>query len=34
MNRLEQRDFLKEIDFTPEDLTYLLDLGAELKAAK
>ena len=34
MNRLEQRDFLKEIDFTPEDLTYLLDLSAELKAAK
>ncbi len=34
MNRLEQRDFLKEIDFTPEDLTYLLDLAAELKAAK
>ena len=34
MNRLEQRDFLKEIDFTPEDLTYLLNLAAELKAAK
>ena len=34
MNRLERRNFLKEIDFTPEDLTYLLDLAAWLKAAK
>ena len=33
-NRLYQRDFLKEIDFTPEDLTYLLDLAAQLKQAK
>ena len=34
MNRLQQRDFLKETDFTPEDLTYLLDLAANLKQAK
>lgn len=34
MNRLQHRDFLKEIDFTPEDLTYLLDLAANLKQAK
>ncbi|MBD5538416.1 MAG: ornithine carbamoyltransferase [Desulfovibrio sp.] len=34
MNRLAGRDFLKEIDFTPEDLVYLLDLAARLKAAK
>lgn len=34
MNRLSNRDFLKEIDFTPEDLTYLLDLAASLKKAK
>ncbi|WP_304473464.1 ornithine carbamoyltransferase [uncultured Desulfovibrio sp.] len=34
MNRLERRNFLKEVDFTPEDLTYLLDLAAWLKAAK
>lgn len=33
-NRLYHRDFLKEIDFTPEDLTYLLDLAAQLKQAK
>ena len=33
-NGLYQRDFLKEIDFTPEDLTYLLDLAAQLKSAK
>ena len=33
-NRLHQRDFLKEIDFTPEELTYLLDLAAQLKQAK
>ena len=33
-NRLHQRDFLKEIDFTPEDLSYLLDLAAQLKRAK
>ena len=34
MNRLQKRDFLKETDFTPEDLTYLLDLAANLKQAK
>ncbi|MDO5536013.1 MAG: ornithine carbamoyltransferase [Desulfovibrionaceae bacterium] len=34
MNRLSRRDFLKETDFTPEDLTYLLELAARLKAAK
>ena len=34
MNRLQGRDFLKEEDFTPEDLTYLLDLAAALKLAR
>lgn len=34
MNRLAGRDFLKEIDFTPDDLCYLLDLAAFLKEAK
>lgn len=34
MNRLQGRDFLKEEDFTPEDLTYLLDLAVALKAAR
>ncbi len=33
-NKLYQRDFLKETDFTPEELTYLLDLAAQLKQAK
>ena len=33
-NRLYHRDFLKETDFTSEDLTYLLDLAADLKRAK
>ena len=33
-NMLYQRDFLKETDFTPEELTYLLDLAAQLKQAK
>lgn len=33
-NKLYQRDFLKETDFTPEELTYLLDLAAQLKKAK
>jgi ornithine carbamoyltransferase len=32
--RLSNRDFLKEIDFTAQELTGLLDLAAELKAAK
>ena len=34
MNRLFRRDFLKETDFTPDELTYLVDLAARLKAAK
>src|SRR5450756_374614 len=28
------RSFLKEVDFTKEEFTYLVDLAAELKAAK
>ena len=28
MSRLTNRDFLKETDFTSEDLIYLLDLAA------
>ncbi|MCS6846779.1 MAG: ornithine carbamoyltransferase [Anaerolineae bacterium] len=31
---LRNRSFLKELDFTPEELRYLLDLARELKAAK
>ena len=31
---LSERDFLKEIDFTRDELQYLIDLAAELKAAK
>ena len=31
---LRHRSFLKELDFTPEELTFLLRLSAELKAAK
>ncbi|MBO4742173.1 MAG: ornithine carbamoyltransferase [Bacteroidales bacterium] len=31
---LKNRSFLKLLDFTPEEITYLLDLAAELKAAK
>jgi ornithine carbamoyltransferase len=31
---LRGRDFLKEIDFTREEFVHLLDLAAELKAAK
>ncbi len=34
MNRLHGKDFLKELDFGPEDLTYLLDLAARLKKDK
>ena len=30
----KQRDFLKEIDFTRDELQHLIDLAAELKAAK
>ena len=33
-NKLYQRDFLKETDFTPEELTYLLALAAQLMQAK
>ena len=33
-SNLRGRDFLKEIDFTAEELQHLLDLAAELKAAK
>jgi ornithine carbamoyltransferase len=31
---LRQRDFLKEFDFTGEEMQYLLDLSAQLKTAK
>ena len=31
---LRGRNFLKELDFTPDELRFLLDLAAELKAAK
>lgn len=31
---LQQRDFLKELDFTGEEMQYLLDLSAELKSDK
>lgn len=31
---LKGRDFLKLLDFTPEEITYLLDLSAELKEKK
>jgi ornithine carbamoyltransferase len=31
---LRNRHFLKELDFTPEELKFLLDLSADLKAAK
>jgi ornithine carbamoyltransferase len=31
---LRNRSFLKELDFTPEELTFLLKLSADLKAAK
>ena len=31
---LKNRHFLKELDFTPEEIQYLLDLSAELKSAK
>ena len=31
---LKNRDFLKEIDFTADELQYLIDLAIELKAAK
>ncbi len=31
---LRHRNYLKELDFTPDELRFLIDLGAELKAAK
>ena len=31
---LRGRDFLKLLDFTPAEITYLIDLAAELKAKK
>ena len=31
---LKGRDFLKLLDFTPEEITYLVDLAAELKDKK
>ena len=31
---LHNRHFLKLLDFTPEEIKYLLDLSAELKKAK
>ena len=34
MMDLKNRNFLKLLDFTPEEITYLLDLAAELKAKK
>ena len=34
MNRLYKWDFLKEIDFQPEDLLWLLDLAEQLKKAR
>ena len=31
---LRHRNFLKELDFTPREWSFLLDLAADLKAAK
>ena len=31
---LKGRDFLKLLDFTPEEIMYLIDLAAELKEKK
>ena len=31
---LKGRDFLKLLDFTPEEIVYLLDLASELKDKK
>ena len=31
---LKGRNFLKLLDFTPEEITYLIDLSAELKEKK
>ena len=34
MNRLQGKDFLKEMDFTPQDLLFFLDLATHFKAAR
>ena len=34
MNSLKGRDFLKLLDYTPEEMNYLIDLAADLKAKK
>ena len=34
VRRPANRDFLKELDFTTEELAYLLDLSRDLKQAK
>lgn len=34
MDSLKNRDFLKLLDFTPEEINYFIDLAAELKAKK
>ena len=31
---LRHRSFLEELDFTADDIRFLIDLGAQLKAAK
>ena len=31
---LKGRNFLKLMDFTPEEITYMIDLAADLKAKK
>ena len=32
MNTLKGKSFLKLLDFTPEEISYLIDLSADLKA--
>ena len=34
MTRLKNKDYLKLLDFTPEEISYLLELAADLKAKK
>ena len=34
MTSLKGRNFLKLLDFTPEEIQYLIDLAADLKAKK
>ena len=34
MTSLKNKDFLKLLDFTPEEISYLLELAADLKAKK